>query len=345
MSRTSPRPAHARRALLVERPIRMDALANPYGPSVFVQEALAGADELHLPPADRELRLHLRLANEIGHPPDGLLLGNGLAEILDGLLLRQQPRGPLVVFPPTDPALAERATQFGIDVVRFPRAAWFGIEVGASDLTALPPGALAYVQHPNDPSGTTLGSQSLVRLTRRCALVVVDERHAGYGGRSFAPLVREFDNLIVLQSFETWAGLAGLPFGYALAPPALVSELRVHQRPGGVSMGAILAASATLDDFNYVRATTGRVREERSRLFRMLRKLNVVRPTPSAANFVLARVERGTPSLIARELAEREIRVHRPAEPQLTEYLRFSAVNAESTDALKRALIEIAAWL
>src|SRR5215203_1036349 len=345
MSRTRPRLAPARRALLVERPIRMDTLVNPYGPSVVVQEALAGTDELHLPAADRELRFHLRLANEIGHPPDALLLGNGLTEILDALLFRQQSHGPVLVFPPTDPAIAERAGRFGIDVECFPRASWFGIEVGTGDLGSLPAGSLAYVQHPNDPSGTLLGNQSLVRLTRRCALVVVDERHAGYGGRSFAPLVREFDNLIVLQTYETWAGLAGLPFGYAIAPPELVRELRQYIRPGGVMMGAILAASATLDDFEYVRATAARVREERSRLFRMLRKLNVVRPTPSAANFVLARVERGTASLVARELAERDIRVHRPADPHLAEYLRISAVNAESTDALKRAMVEIAGWL
>lgn len=345
MSRTHPRQAPGRRALLVERPIRMDIVTNPYGPSVVVQEALAGTDEFHLPAADRELRLHLRLANQIGHPPEALLLGNGLTEILEALLLRQQSRGPLLVFPPTDPALAERAKRYGVNVEFFSRAGWFGLEVGAGELASLPAGTMAYVQHPNDPSGTLLGNQSLVRLTRRCALVVVDERHAGYGGRSFAPLVREFDNLIVLQSYETWAGLAGSPFGYAIAPPAVVSELRNYIRPGGITMGAILAAGATLDDYEYVRATVARVREERSRLFRMLRKLNVVRPTPSAANFVLARVERGTAAEIARELAERDIRVHRAADPKLAEYLRISAVNPESTDVLKQALIEIAAWL
>ncbi len=345
MSRTRPRLATPRRALMVERPIRMDLHTNPYGPSIFVQEALAGSDELHLPASDRELRLHLRLANEVGHPPEALLLGNGLTEILEALLLRQQSRGPLLVFPPTDPTMAERAGRFGVDVERFPRAGWFGLEVAVGDLGSLPSESMAYVQHPNDPSGTLLGNQSLVRLTRRCGLVVVDERHAGYGGRSFAPLVREFDNLVVLQSYETWAGLAGLPFGYAIAPPAVVSDLRSYIRPGGVAMGAVLAAGATLDDLEYVRATAARVREERSRLFRMLRKLNVVRPTPSAANFVLARVERGTAADIARELAERDIRVHRPADPRLTEYFRISAVNPESTDALKRALIEIAAWL
>jgi len=345
MSRMRPPAAPERRALITDRPIRMDTTGNPYGPSVYVLEALAGTDELHLPAGERELRLHLRLSHEIGVSPEWLMLGNGIADIVDGLLLRQRTRGPVVVFPPTDSALAARTVDFGIDVVAHERAAWFGLEVGAKPLPLVRENALAYVQHPNDPSGTLLGNQSLVRLTRQNGLVVVDERHAGYSNRTFAPFVREFDNLIVLQSFETWAGLAGLPFAYAIAPPQLIAEIAPFLRPGGVAMGSVLGALATLEDLAYVRATVVRVREERSRLFRMLRKLNVVRPTPSVANFVLARVERGSAAQVAGELAGRDIRVHLPNDPLLADYLRISAVNAEGTDALKRSLIEIAAGL
>lgn len=345
MSRTRPHPVPVRRALTTACPIRMDTTANPYGPSVYVQEALAGAEELHLPAGHREIRLHLRLAHELGFSPDWLMLANGLGDLLDALLLRQRVTGPVVVFPPTDPAAGMRAEQLGVEVREHRRAAWYGLEVRPDDPTDPRPGAMAYVLHPNDPSGTLLGNQSLVRLTRRCALVVVDERHAGYSGRTFAPYIREFDNLIVLQSFETWAGLAGLPFAYAIAPPPLITEIAPYLRPGGVAMGAVIGAQATLDDLDYVRATVGRVREERSRLYRMLRKLNVLTPVPSVANFVLARVERGSARSIAGELAARDIRVHLPEDRLLEHHLRFSAGNPESTDALKRALIEIAAGL
>lgn len=345
MSRTRPPVAPARRVLTSDRPIRMDTTANPYGPSVYVLEALSATDELHLPAGERELRLHLHLSRETGISPEWLLLGNGIADLVDALLIRQRDRGPVVVFPPTDPGFAARAATFGIEVRTHGRADWFGLEVGRGDLRSLPAGGMAFVQHPNDPTGTLLGNQSLVRLTRQCGLVVVDERHAGYSGRTFAPFVREFDNLIVLQSFESWAGLAGLPFAYAIAPPRLIAEIGPFLRPGGVAMGIVLGAQATLDDIAYVRATVARVREERSRLFRMLRKLNIVRPTPSVANFVLARVERGTARDVASELAARDIRVHQPGDPMLAEYLRIGAVNPEGTDALKRALIEIAAGI
>jgi hypothetical protein len=42
-------------------------------------------------------------------------------------------------------------------------------------------------------------------------VVIVDERHAGYDHRSLLPLVREFDNVVIVRSLEIWAGLAAFP--------------------------------------------------------------------------------------------------------------------------------------
>lgn len=345
MRRARPEPTPVQRPHAFSRPLRLDAISNPYGPTVQVQDALAGTGELFLLAGDRETRLHLRLAHEVAVAPDWLSLANGLDELIEMLLLWRRDAGRVLIFPPTEPSFAERARLHGFEIVEHQRESWFGVEIQNSEVGQLPEGAVAYVQHPNDPSGTLLGSQSLVRLARRCSLVIVDERHAGYSGRTLAPFVREFDNLVVLQSFETWAGLAGLPFAYAIAPPSLSAELTRYRRHSGVAMGSVLAALATLDDLPYVRATVQRVREERARLYRMLRKLNMLTPVPSVANFVLAKIERGSAGDFALELARREIRVHRPTDPSLGDYLRFSAVSPDATDALKRALIEIAAPL
>lgn len=341
----SPAVATPRRLLASDGSIRLDWLTNPYGPSVQVQDLLAGSDELHLPSGPREARLHVRLAQQLGVPPERLLLANGMDELLGMVCLWRRERGPLVLFPPSDPTDERRAVQRGMDVIRFPRAASFALDLDLDACGALPRGTTALITAPNDPTGTPLGAQDAVRLLRSCELVVIDERHGEYSGRTLLPLVGEFDNLLVLQSYETWAGLTGLPFAYAIGPPPLLRALSAFRRPGGVTAGAVVAAWATLDDLAYVRATARRVREERGRLFRMLRKLNVVRPHPSWANFVLARVERGDADGVARELARRGIQVHRPAHPELSRALRISATRPEQTDALKRALIEIAAEL
>jgi len=285
------------------------------------------------------------LAQHLGVPPERLLLANGMDELLGMVCLWRREQHERASFPPSDPTDERRAVQRGLDVIRLPRAASFALDLDPDACGALPRGATALVAAPNDPTGTPLGAQDAVHLLRSCELLVIDERHGEYSGRTLAPLVGEFDNLLVLQSYETWAGLSGLPFAYAIGPPPLLRELGAFGRPGGITAGAVLAAWATLDDLPYMRATARRVREERGRLFRMLRKLNVVRPHPSWANFVLAQVERGDADGIARELARRGIQVHRPGHPELSQALRISATRPEQTDALKRALIEIAADL
>jgi histidinol-phosphate aminotransferase len=325
--------------------IRLDLLGNPYGPSLAVYEALAGSDALHLPAEAHATELRRRLAAGVGLSPEWLLLANGIDELLTMIYLWRRDDGPLIVFPPSDPADEGRAARHRIAVQQVRRAPSFALDLDVQAAAELDHRATALVASPNDPTGTLLGTQEAVRLARACALLVVDERHGAYGSRTFVPFVREFDNVLVVQTFETWAGLAGLPLAVAIGPPRLMRELGEFGRRDGVAMGAVLAALATLDDLAFVRATVQLVRLERSRLFRTLRKLNMVQPFPSWANFVLARVERGTVDTFLSGLERREIAVFRPPQPELARCLRISATRPEHTDSLKRALIDIAADL
>jgi histidinol-phosphate aminotransferase len=281
----------------------------------------------------------------LGVSPDWLVLAAGIEDLLTAILLWRQAAGPMVLFPPTDISQQRQAKALSKETMCRPRSFRFAVELDPDADWDVPANATALVMSPNDPTGTLLSAQDAVRLSRRCEFVVVDERHGEYGGRSLLPLVREFDNLIVVQTFETWAGLAGFPFAYAIAPPVVAGRIARHRIRQEVPAASLIAAEATLDDLAYVRASARRVREEKSRLYRTLRKLNMVRPVPSWANFMLARVERGDAILLERDLAERGILVHRPPQPELTDYLRISAVGPESTLELKQALVEIAATL
>jgi histidinol-phosphate aminotransferase len=71
----------------------------------------------------------------------------------------------------------------------------------------------------------------------------------------------------------------------------------------------------------------------------------MVTPYPSAANFVLIRVQRGEIDAFLPELARRGIQVHRPTDPRLRDCLRISAGSAEATVALKQALVDLAVAL
>lgn len=327
--------------------VRLDLLENPYGASIRVMDALSSAADLGQGAAFGEGEVVRRLAQDHGVVPRAVFLTNGVDELLTTLLCwwkrdGRAERGPVLLFPPHDPDQTRHAAIHGLAPVNIHRGPTFRLELDLALAAELPPRSLAIVDSPNDPTGAVLGPQEAVRLSRACEVVVIDERHTEYGARTLLPLVREFENVVVFRTLETWAGLSWLPLAYAVGPPAMISEMARYRPSLSVARGALAGAAATMDDIAYVLATVRRVREERSRLYRSMRKLNMVRPFPSWANFLLLRVERGGRETVVRELLRRDIVVHRPSQPGLEQYIRVSATRPEQTDALRNALIDLA---
>jgi histidinol-phosphate aminotransferase len=324
--------------------LRLDQLANPYGPSIRALEAIGSAADLHLRNPDLEELLRRRLAELDSVPAAWITFANGIDELLLSILLMTKQQGPVVDFPPTDRSISRLAALAGRDVVSTPRSHRFAAEIDPAPSSRIPNDATAIVQSPNDPTGILLAPANAVRLTRTARLVVIDERHGAYSPRSLRPMVGEFTNIVLLRSFETWAGLGGLPLAYAIAPARLSAQLAeaAIRPPAG---GAVLAALATLDDLDYMNATVDRIRSEKSHLYRTLRKLNMIRPFPSWANFLMARIERGVPDHFDSQLRARGIAWRYPAAAELPGFARISAATPDATVALKNALIEIAAGL
>ena len=331
-----------RRVASPSTPFRLDLLVNPYGASLRVYEAIASRDDLHLPDCGGEQRLREGLSEIHSLPANWFVLGNGISDLIVAAL--RVASGPVTLFPPTDPEHFRLARYSGLDVHLVPRSHRFAVDV-EPELLTLPEKTLSLVQTPNDPTGTILSPQDAVRLSRKSRLLVVDERHSAYSPRTVVPLIREFENIMVLRTFETWAGLTAFPIAYAVAPPKLASALQDAMVRPAITTAALVAAEATLDDLPYLESIVFRVREEKARLFRTLRKLNMIRPYVSWANFLLARIERGDIDAFQQELIRRDLHLFRPDDPLMKDYFRISATTAEATSALKNGLIDVAATI
>lgn len=325
-------------------PFRLDRLSNQAGPTLHVQEALAAADFGQSPAIATERLRHL-IAGFESLPPSWVAVAPGIDELIAAIVRwrgQGQADAPAIVFDPTDESVARIAELHGMPLDRRARSSRLQVDVEPSDMGDVDPRSTAFVMSPNDPTGTLLSAQVAVRLSRACALLVVDERHGAYHRRSLLPLVREFEQIVVVKTLETWAGLSAAPIAYALSRPHVVDEIGRHLLLPRLPLVNLLAGVACFEDLRALLATTDRIREEKGRLYRTLRKLNMLRPLPSWSNFMLAQIERGSRETIAEGLELRGIRVAQPAQPILRETLRISAVSAEATQALKTALIEIA---
>jgi histidinol-phosphate aminotransferase len=208
---------------------RMDQIANPYGIPDGVRDALTREDMLPGSPSALAEGLRIRLARRAGVSSDWIVLANGIDELHAMIASWRTDRGPTVVFPPSDPSLEQWIRRHADQVERIPRGNKFELPGLGRDLQ-IPKGSTAVVMSPNDPTGTALSVHEAVRLSRQTAITVIDERHAAYSPRTMMPLLREFENVIVLQTFETFAALESFPLAWAVAPPKLAAEISSRGR-------------------------------------------------------------------------------------------------------------------
>jgi histidinol-phosphate aminotransferase len=201
---------------------------------------------------------------------------------------------------------------------------------------------MVLLSSPNNPTGNVASQSAIVQLLHTGVWVLVDETYFEFSDRTLAPLVAEFDNLVVLRSFSPWAGLHGIPVGYALCSTRAASRLQRLTPPGGLNRAAQLAAFASLQDRDSLRQKVRRIRLERGRLYRQLRKLNLLQPYQSETNFLLCQVTRGDAAQIQRHLQDDGILVKTISDRWLTNHLRIGVGRPEDTNAVYTSLKTLA---
>lgn len=318
--------------------LRMDLLANPFAPLPDLRGPLCASDAATLPDNRLETILVARIARYHRVAPGCIETAADIAGLLLSLFRVNGPNRPLIVFPPTGEIPTSVALGAGLNVIEAPRDRAFHVRASAlpSEFAGY---GVAYVMSPNDPTGTQLRLQDAVSIARSVALLIIDERHSAYAARDHLPLHREFDNVVLVRSLQTWGGLTDHPFSYAIAHPEIARELRACSPRGSIDTGSLLAGIRSFEHSRYLDAAARQVTRERVALVRALRKLNMVRPLPSPANFVLVKLERGHREDLRGFLDCRGIAVHYPTQSGLEDTIRVSAVSAAATRALCEALI------
>jgi histidinol-phosphate aminotransferase len=151
---------------------------------------------------------------------------------------------------------------------------------------------LVLICNPNNPTGTAIGHDELLRLVDgvpQSVTVVVDEAYREYVDPSRVPdalaEVSDRPNVAVTRTFSKAFALAGLRVGYAIVAPELAGAARKCQVPFSVSGLAQECAIAALSDIAEVRRRAELTVAERERVTKSLLALGVRVPS-SEANFV-----------------------------------------------------------
>ena len=196
--------------------------------------------------------------------------------------------------------------------------------------------------NPNAPTGLALSSRELESLvsSNRDRLVIIDEAYHGFGSETAAPLVHQYDNLIVSRSLSKSHALAGMRVGYALANPELIDGLsRIKDSFNSYPLDAIAQAAATaaVRDRVWFEKSSGLVVQSREAMRQGLidQGFEVL---PSAANFLFARHEAMSGKAIFDALRTQDVIVRRWDKPRIAEWLRVSVGTMEQTTQLLDAV-------
>jgi len=153
---------------------------------------------------------------------------------------------------------------------------------------------IIFVSNPNPITGLTARPFDLVELLDTFnGLVVVDETYIDFcSDKSMLKLVKDYPNLVVVQSFSKGYGLAALRLGVIFANAQIINVLKTIQPAYSVSAPAQEFGIKALHVHEYKQRLADLMRTERESLRLQLLALPFVKEiSHSEANFLLIKVE------------------------------------------------------
>ena len=326
----------------VESIIKLDANENPYGCSPRVNQALATCPDLNIYPDDGQTRLRKLLEGYTGVDAGHIVAGGGSNQLIDLVLrLLIEPGDEVINCPPTFDMYRFSTEMSNGKLVEVPRGENFAVNTSAVKAAISRKTKIIILANPNNPTGTIMPRQDILELVDTGLPVLVDEAYYEFSGKTVAPLVSQYKNLMVLRTLSKWAGLAGLRIGYGLFPPKIADYLLRIKIPYNVNVVALVAVQESLNDIDYLMDKVKAIIAERDRLFNELKKLKWLKPFPSQANFILCSVLNGKASELRQGLQDKGILVRYFDKPLLRDFIRISVGKPEHTDALIKTLQEI----
>ena len=243
--------------------------------------------------------LKLALSRRYGVDMGAIVLGNGSNDVLELVALAFLGPGRSAVYAQHCFAVYPLATQArGARGSAVP-AKNYGHDLEAM-LTAIDDETyVVWVANPNNPTGTMLRPAELESFLKRVperVIVVVDEAYNEYlspelKGETVKWLKRH-PNLVVTRTFSKAYGLAGLRVGYALAHPSVADVMNRVRQPFNVNSIALAAATAALDDMEFVARSYAENLRGLKRLEEGATALGLDY-IPSHANFITIKVGKG----------------------------------------------------
>lgn len=324
--------------------IKLNTNENPYPPSPKALEAIAAATnaDLRLYPDPTCEMLVQTIADYAGLSPQQTFVGNGSDEILAFAFAAFFDPAKPILFPDITYSFYKvYAKHYGLQAELIPVDEQFNIPVNrfVGDYGGI------ILPNPNAPTAQLLPLSDIKTLldNNLDRVVIIDEAYIDFGGESAVKLVKDYANLLVIQTLSKSRSLAGLRIGFAFGSEELIEGLnRIKNSFNSYTLDrlALAGAAAAFEDEAYFRETAEKVIRTRERTVEQLLELGF-HATDSKANFVFISHPTIAAKTIFQKLRDNGVLVRYFDQPRIDNYLRVSIGTDEEMAAFVAAVKEI----
>ena len=325
--------------------IKLNTNESPYPPSAGVLEAICSKEAalLNLYPDPTCKNLKEKLATLYGVGVENVFVSNGSDDILNfSFMAFCNDSDRPVKFPEISYGFYKvYAELYGVKYCALPLMSDFSINIEdyfGNDANVV-------IANPNAPTGIALSLEQVEQIVKANPdfVVLIDEAYVDFGGESCLPLIKKYDNLLVVRTYSKSRSMAGARLGFAFGSAELISDLekiKFSTNPYNINRLTLVAGERAIDENDYYMDNCKKVIATREETVKALTDMGF-EVTDSKANFIFARSEKISGEELYLCLKERGILVRHFSNEKICEYNRITVGTSEEMRALVSEIASI----
>lgn len=332
------------------------ANVNPLGISPRLRTTLSERIDAITGYPDREYSsLRRNIAAYCGADMENILVGNGSTELISLFIQFIAPKHSLILAP----TYSEYEREIGLTGGKYSyffldESNDFRLDTEKLISQLNPQLGLLVLCNPNNPTSSAIKKGEMSKILEACKkyhiFCLIDETYAEFAPAmediTAIPLIKEYNNLIILRGISKFFAAPGLRLGYAICSNLeVLRTINERKNPWTINTLAAIAGEIMFTDTEYIEATKTLIDLERNRIWKALSNNKNIKLYPVFANFILIKILKH--DITSSKIFDASIRKGLMIRDCSTfagldeSYIRFCFMTPKKNDELLQVLLEI----
>ncbi|WP_044913104.1 histidinol-phosphate transaminase [Butyrivibrio sp. WCE2006] len=320
--------------------IKLNTNECPYPPAPKVRELISGLryEDMRLYPDPEASSLIKALSGYYNVPEDQIFVGVGSDDVLSMSYLTFFNSDNPILFPDITYSFYDVwAELYKVPYKKIPLRDDFTIDFTEYYGDKQPNGGII-IANPNAPVGIYEPVSKIedVVAHNTDSVCIIDEAYIDFGGESALPLIKKYDNVLIVQTFSKSRAMAGMRIGYAFGSKKLIKymqDAKFSFNSYTMNRPSLELGIAAIEDDVYFKETCNKIIATRERVKKELSALGFTFPD-SKANFIFAKHDKLTGEELFLALKNAGIYVRHWNADRIYDYLRITIGTDEEMDKL-----------